>query len=104
MEELTAQEKLVKAVEQLDAAYQLVYDAIGNTDAGYGFVTQINHLAAQLEEHQIVDEDDVRTVELTVRVTIRGSADVQEVVSNCNYDFAHEDIVSTEIIDINTEI
>lgn len=104
MEQLTAKEKLAQAVELLDSAYNLVYDAIGHTDAGYGLSTQLSHLASQIDAHEIIDEEDTRTIELTVRVKIRGSADVQDVVSNCNYDFAHEDIVETEIIDINTEV
>lgn len=104
MEQLTAKEKLARAVELMDSVYNLVYDAIGHTDAGYSFSTQISNLASQIDAYEIVDEEDTRTIELTVRVKIRGSADVQDVVSNCNYDFAHEDIVETEIIDINTEV
>lgn len=104
MEQLTAQEKLDRAVELLDQAQMLVSEALNNTDVGYGFVTQLSNLAAQIHAHKIVDEEDTRTIELTVRVRIRGSADVQDVVENCNYDFAHEDIVETEIVDVNTEI
>lgn len=103
-QELTAQEKLSRAVELLDTAQALVEDALADTDAGYGFATQISNLATALDAYELVDEDDTRTIELTVRVTIRGSADVQDVVSNCNYDFAHEDIVDTEIVDVNTEV
>jgi hypothetical protein len=104
MEQLTVQEKLDKAVELLDQAQVLVDEALINTDVGYGFATQISHLASSIAAHEIVDEEDTRTIELTVRVKIRSSADVQDVVSNCNYDFAHEDIVETEIVDVNTEI
>jgi hypothetical protein len=102
--ELTAQEKLDRAVELLDSAQALVQDALEDTDAGYNFTTQLSHIAAQIHTHELVDVEDTRTIELTVRVKIRASADVQDVVSNCNYDFAHEDIVETEIVDVNTEI
>lgn len=103
-EEATPEERMSLAVRLLDQAQELVQDAIGDTDAGYGFVTQISNLATALEEYEFIDEEDTRTIELTVRVKIRGSADVQDVVSNCNYDFAHEDIVETEIVDVNTEV
>lgn len=44
------------------------------------------------------------TVEVVVRLKIREDADVQEVLSEMNYDFEHEDILSTEVVDVNTEI
>jgi hypothetical protein len=45
-----------------------------------------------------------QTVEITVKLIIRKGADMQEVISDMNYDFEHGDILSTEIIDINTEV
>jgi hypothetical protein len=44
-----------------------------------------------------------QTVEITVKLIIRKGVDIQEVVSEMNYDFEHGDILSTEIVDINTE-
>lgn len=101
---LSAREKLEHAAELLDSAQDLVEQAIGNTDAGYSFVQQIANLAAQVHSYEIVDPDDVRTVEVVVRVKIRGSADIADVISNCNYDFIHDAIVDTEIVDVSTEI
>jgi hypothetical protein len=51
--------------------------------------------------------DDMRegqTVEITVKLIIRKGVDIQEVISDMNYDFEHGDILSTEIIDVNTEV
>ena len=45
-----------------------------------------------------------QTVEVVVKLIIRKGADVQEVVNEMNYDFEHGDILSTEIVDINTEV
>ena len=44
-----------------------------------------------------------QTVEIVVRLKIREGADIQDVISDMNYDFEHGDILSTEVIDINTE-
>jgi hypothetical protein len=44
-----------------------------------------------------------QTVEITVKLIIRKGVDIQEVISDMNYDFEHGDILSTEIVDINTE-
>jgi len=101
---LSAREKLDRAVELLDSAQDLIEQAIGSTDVGYSFVQQIANLAAQIHSYEIADLDDVRTVEVVVRLTVRGSADINDVISNCNYDFIHDAIVDTEIVDVNTEI
>jgi hypothetical protein len=45
-----------------------------------------------------------QTVEITVKLIIRKGVDIQEVISDMNYDFEHGDILSTEIIDVNTEV
>jgi hypothetical protein len=101
--DLAAREQLDQAVELLDSAQDLLEQAIGSTDVGYSFVQQIANLAAQIHSYEIVDPDDVRTVEVVVRVKIRSSADIDDVISNCNYEFIHDAIVDTEIVDINTE-
>ena len=44
-----------------------------------------------------------QTVEITVRIKIRDGANIQDVINDMNYDFEHGDILSTEVIDINTE-
>ena len=45
-----------------------------------------------------------QTVEITVKLIIRKNADIQEVVNEMMYDFEHDDILSTEIVDLNTEV
>jgi hypothetical protein len=47
---------------------------------------------------------DTRTIEVIVRLTINADADIQEVISEMDYDFTHDAIISTEIVDVNTEI
>ena len=44
------------------------------------------------------------TVEITVRLIIREGADMSDVLSDMNYDFEHGDILSTEIVEVNTEV
>ena len=44
-----------------------------------------------------------QTVEIIVRLKIREGVDIQDVINDMNYDFEHGDILSTEVIDINTE-
>lgn len=46
----------------------------------------------------------MRDIEIVVRLTIDENADVQEVVSEMDYQFHHPAIKDTEIVDINTEI
>ncbi len=45
-----------------------------------------------------------RSVEITVRLDIDEDADVQEVVSEMDYNFTHASIKGTEVVGINTEI
>lgn len=45
-----------------------------------------------------------QTVEIVVRLKVREGVDIQEVINDMNYDFEHGDILSTEIVDINTEV
>lgn len=47
---------------------------------------------------------DEMVIEITVALRIRADADIQEVVSEMDYDFKHDMILGTEIRDINTEI
>jgi hypothetical protein len=46
-----------------------------------------------------------RSIEVTVKLTIRDDVDVSELVSEMDYSFTHgDDIVDTEVIDVNTEV
>lgn len=45
-----------------------------------------------------------RIVEIVVKMVVREDADVQEIVSEMDYTFFHPGIISTEIVDINTEV
>lgn len=49
-------------------------------------------------------DEDFQIVEVTVRVKIRAGADVYDAISEADYVFTHEDILDTEITDINTEV
>jgi len=44
----------------------------------------------------------MKTVYMTVKVTIADDADPQDVASEMNYSMDHEDIISTEITEIET--
>lgn len=48
--------------------------------------------------------DDYQTVEVVIRVKIKADADVQEVISEMDYDLDHPAILDTEVIDVNTEL
>lgn len=48
--------------------------------------------------------EDYQTVEVIVRVKIKPAADVQEVISEMDYEFDHPDILDTEVVDVNTEV
>lgn len=103
--QMTPQEMLNRAVELLDQADYMMQSAVANPDHTYDFHNRIQNLADELESYELEqDDEDIRTIELTVRVKVRGSADINDVVSNLNYDFAHEDIVETEIVEVNTEL
>ena len=45
-----------------------------------------------------------KAVEIVVRLWIDEDADVQEVVSEMDYNFTHEAVFDTEIVDVITEI
>jgi len=47
---------------------------------------------------------DARRIEITVSIWIDEDADATEVFENMDYDFFHEDIIDTEITDLNTEV
>lgn len=47
---------------------------------------------------------DERVIEIVVAVTVRGDADISEVISEMDYEFKHEMILDTEIRDIITEV
>jgi hypothetical protein len=47
---------------------------------------------------------EYQTVEVVVRVNIKADADYAEVISEMDYSMIHPDILSTEIVDINSEI
>lgn len=57
-------------------------------------------------DHDPLDDEleAAQIVEVVVRLKIRCDADIQEVVSEMDYNFDHEDILDTEIVDLNTEI
>ncbi len=46
----------------------------------------------------------MRDIEIVVRLTIDEDADVQEVVSEMDYEFRHPAIKDMEIVDVVTEI
>lgn len=47
---------------------------------------------------------DERVIEVVVAVTVRGDADISEVISEMDYHFTHEMILDTEIRDVLTDI
>ena len=47
---------------------------------------------------------DVRVIEVVVAITVRGDADISEVISEMDYQFKHKLILDTEIRDILTEV
>lgn len=49
-------------------------------------------------------DDELMPVQVVVTLWLKPDADVQEVMSEMDYDFQHKDIVDMEIRDINTEI
>ena len=51
-----------------------------------------------------VYHDDMIPVQVIATVWIRQGANVQEVVSEMDYEFKHEDILDSEIREINTDI
>lgn len=49
-------------------------------------------------------EEEGRVIEIVVAIRVRENADVNEVISEMDYNFNHPDILDTEIRDINTEL
>lgn len=47
---------------------------------------------------------DERVIEVVVAVTVRGDADISEVISEMDYQFKHEMILDAEIRDVLTDI
>lgn len=52
----------------------------------------------------MIFHDDKIPVQVIVTLWLRDGCNVQEVISEMDYDFKHADILDTEISDINTEI
>lgn len=42
----------------------------------------------------------MKMVFVTIAVRVKDAADIQEVVSEMDYSFVHDDIINTEIVDI----
>jgi len=49
-------------------------------------------------------DEEYRRIEVTVAVWIKEDADPSDVVSEMDYNMTHDDIVDTEVVDINTEV
>lgn len=53
----------------------------------------------------MLDRDqELMPVQVVVTLWLKPDADVQEVMSEMDYEFTHEDIVDMEIREVNTEI
>ena len=52
----------------------------------------------------MVFHDDLVPVQVIVTLWLRDGCDVQEVISEMDYDFKHSDILDMEISDVNLEI
>lgn len=50
------------------------------------------------------DSLDAQVYEVVVRIKIRHDANIQQVVEDMDYSFDHEDIVSTEIVEIIDDV
>jgi len=42
-----------------------------------------------------------KVVFVNVKIIVEPDADIQEIISECDYEFIHDDIVETEIVDFN---
>ena len=48
--------------------------------------------------------DNAQMIEVVVRMWIKEDADVEDIVTNMDYEFTHDDnILDTEIVDVLTE-
>lgn len=45
-----------------------------------------------------------KTVEVVVKLELRDDADINEVISEMDYDFRHPDIKDTDLVDVITEL
>jgi hypothetical protein len=82
------------------AAYLETPGDISKAEVDY-LIEDLTVAAKELDDN---DPDDVRVIEVVVAITMRGDADVSDVVSEMDYSFTHLAIVDTEIRDIITEI
>ena len=41
----------------------------------------------------------LKVVYVNVKIIVEPDADIQEIISECDYEFIHDDIVETEIVD-----
>ena len=91
---------------ELQEAGVLSWEAIGRAaliSMSEDDVAQMAHANELLPAEEEAD-DGTRTIEVTVRLTISADADVSQLISEMDYEFKHDDIVDTEIVDTNTEI
>ena len=47
--------------------------------------------------------EDEQVIEVVVAITVRGDADISELISEMDYQFTHDAIIDTEIRDVFTE-
>ncbi len=47
--------------------------------------------------------DETKSITISVKLTLKADADVQEVVSEMGYTFDHDDIVDAEIMEIEDQ-
>ena len=48
--------------------------------------------------------EDEQVIEVVVAITVRGDADISELISEMNYQFTPDAIIDTEIRDVFTEV
>ena len=51
-----------------------------------------------------MSREELRPVEVVIKLWINADADPAEVVNEMDYTIYHDDVVASEVIDINTEI
>lgn len=64
----------------------------------------VERLTVAIYDPQMDLMQDERVIEVVVAVTVRGDADISEVISEMDYQFKHEMILDTEIRDVLTDI
>ena len=60
-------------------------------------------LEDQYKEVLVRQTMNEQTVRVVVKLTLSPDADVQEVLSECDYYFEHEQIIDTEMIDADVQ-